>query len=252
MDVFGPPCDTLDLVALLGAIWECCEPWVEAITSPQGVSATDVSSFVRALEQAGHPLSTAIGCTLRGKDRQVIIASSQRDIASALDRGPAFQQTFISISGPRDPEFGAHLLQGAGIGSRAWFGAYTPEPESVLLTLKLGGFLGDARWKLAGVRYQSLQHSSALRPLGAINLERWRHAHRPFRIGWCNYWGAETCAHLGFPDPACDAEILNYSKRLENGAWIVRLTSTPLDLGSESDLARIAGAYRRFADIGTM
>lgn len=252
MDVYGPACDSHGLIALIGAIWNSCEPWVETIASPSGVRATDVNSFAMALEQAGRPIATAIGCKLIGGGREVLFGSSQRNIAHSLDHGPAFQQTIVSISGARDPELGAHLLQSIGLGSRAWFGTYTPEPDNVLLTLKAGGFLSDSRWKLAGVRYRPLQHSTDLRALSPIYLERWQHAHRPFRIGWCNYWSAETCADLGFPDPPRDAVLLRNSRQLDNGAWLVRLTSTRLDLGSDEHLAQVAWAYDRFPDIGTM
>lgn len=66
-----------------------------------------------------------------------------------------------------------------------------------------------------------------------LNPECWTVAHRPFRIGWCNYWSASTCARLGFPDPGRDADLAARSTEFDDGAWLVRLTDTPLDLSIE-------------------
>lgn len=230
MDLYGPARNSAELVALLAAVWDACIPWVDVIASPYGESASDAQSFAAALEGAGRPVSTAIGCWFRGEGREVFFASSRGSNARSLDQGSDFQQTQLSITPGRDAQVGAHLLQSVGVASNAWFGWFTPEPEAVLLMLKHGGYTSDARWKHAGPRYERLRQSTVLTTLPVFNLEHWRRAHLPPRIGWCNYWSARTCELLGFPDPARDAELMLTSTKLANGAWLVRLTDTPLDL----------------------
>lgn len=72
----------------------------------------------------------------------------------------------------------------------------------------------------------------------------------PDKVGWLNYWSPKTCEHLGFPDESKDRELLKRSKRLKNGAWIVRLTDDPMDPSRPEHLEILRWAYRRFDSLG--
>jgi hypothetical protein len=72
----------------------------------------------------------------------------------------------------------------------------------------------------------------------------------PQRLGWINYWSAETAARLGFPDAARDGDWLARADALAGGAWILRLTDDPLDLGRPDHLEALQAAYRRFQAVG--
>jgi hypothetical protein len=72
----------------------------------------------------------------------------------------------------------------------------------------------------------------------------------PQKLGWLNYWSAETAQLLGFPDPARDAEWLSRAQKLENGAWLLSLTDEPLHLEETEHLAALIAAYARFRQVG--
>jgi len=237
---------------MLESAWQACLPWREKIVSPYGIEASDIHGLASGLERSGHAVGTAVGYILRGQGIEVNLGSSRRDIARALDCGPAFQQTFIGVKGTRDPELGARLLRSLGVAAKAWFGWYTPEPGATLLMLKEGGFMNDPRWEGAGAKYRSLRERADLPPLPVLHLERWTVAHRPFHIGWCNDWSAATCARLGFPDSGRDTDLLARSTELDDSAWLVRLTDSPLDLSIEEHVERLVWARSRFPEIGVM
>jgi uncharacterized protein DUF5953 len=251
MVLYGPARDNDEMGALLEAVWDACKPWVEVIASSSGLSASDVRSFAAARTRAGKAMSTAIGCWFRGQGREVSFSSSRGRNARSLDLGPYVQQILLSIKPSGDAQVETHLLESLGIAFDSWFGWFSPEPEATLLMLKHGGFMDDARWKLAGPRYDRLRESTLVPALPGINLERWAHAYVPFQIGWCNYWSAQTCELLGFPDQSRDADLLATSTPLANGAWLVRLTDTPLDLRLDEHITKLGEAYRRFPEIGT-
>jgi hypothetical protein len=250
LSLYGPALTRDGLIACLERIWQACGSSVKEISSPYGIAAADVPSFIAALERSGRPVDAAIGCALKGGGREVLVASSRRDIARSLDAGPQFQQTIISFSFTRDREIGPRLLAAAGEASGAWFGSYTPEPEDTLLMLKRGAFLKDVRWKEAGARYDGLRHSTQLSERSVINLEHWSQARLPFQFGWCNYWSAETCKLLGFPDVNRDAQLMARSSKLSNSAWIVQITESRFDLRLDEHISALIELERRFAICG--
>jgi hypothetical protein len=71
----------------------------------------------------------------------------------------------------------------------------------------------------------------------------------PQRLGWINFWSAATAARLGFPDDSRDADLLPRSREVA-GAWTVRLTDDPLDLGRPDHVAALQKMYERFPAIG--
>jgi hypothetical protein len=72
----------------------------------------------------------------------------------------------------------------------------------------------------------------------------------PHRLGWLSYWSAAAARAIGFPDPACDAELVSRSRRTATGGWVVQLTDAPLDLGNPAHLDALKRAYERFPEIG--
>jgi Family of unknown function (DUF5953) len=72
----------------------------------------------------------------------------------------------------------------------------------------------------------------------------------PHRFGWLNYWSAETARALGFPDGGTNAHWFAGARRSTNGAWLLKLTELPLDLGAPQHLQRLKEAYDRFPKVG--
>ncbi|QTD43717.1 DUF5953 family protein [Ottowia testudinis] len=72
----------------------------------------------------------------------------------------------------------------------------------------------------------------------------------PERIGWLNWWSAEVCEYIGFPNPEKDVCILPLCERMPTGHWFVKLTEEPLDLERPDHVEIIAWAYWRFDKIG--
>ena len=72
----------------------------------------------------------------------------------------------------------------------------------------------------------------------------------PQRLGWINYWSPEVVNLLGFPDNFTDACWMRFAEKLENGAWLVRLTDEPLDLNRKEHFEVLVQAYSRFCAIG--
>lgn len=70
-------------------------------------------------------------------------------------------------------------------------------------------------------------------------------------LGWLNYWSAQCCDYLGFPDPARDSELLSSSVRTPKGGWLVKLTADPLDIRCATHLQAMLQAYKRFQRVGT-
>jgi hypothetical protein len=73
---------------------------------------------------------------------------------------------------------------------------------------------------------------------------------QPEALGWINYWSAETCTYLGFPDDAREGELLRLSHRTPAGAWLVKLTEEPLDIRRDEHVTVLARIYERFPKLG--
>lgn len=76
------------------------------------------------------------------------------------------------------------------------------------------------------------------------------HRAQPQILGWLNYWSAETCDYVGFPDPARDEALLAHSYRTPAGAWLVKLGADPLDLKRDEHVTLLREAYARFDKVG--
>ncbi|KFE67101.1 hypothetical protein DB31_8454 [Hyalangium minutum] len=89
------------------------------------------------------------------------------------------------------------------------------------------------------------------RGLPALKLpDKIRSPEIPHRLGWLNYWSAASARTIGFPDPACDADLLTRARRTASGGWVVQLTDAPLDLDNPAHLDALKRAYERFPEIG--
>jgi hypothetical protein len=75
-------------------------------------------------------------------------------------------------------------------------------------------------------------------------------AAQPMYLGWLNYWSAETCAFLGFPDEDQHAALMPLSYKTPAGAWVVKLTAEPLDIRRSEHVDALAKAYRLLPRIG--
>jgi hypothetical protein len=73
---------------------------------------------------------------------------------------------------------------------------------------------------------------------------------QPWELGWLNYWSAETCEYLGFPDPERDRDLLEHSYQTPCGAWLVKICLEPLDLDRPDHLALFVELYQRFPKLG--
>jgi len=76
------------------------------------------------------------------------------------------------------------------------------------------------------------------------------HPAQPQDLGWINYWSPQTCEYLGFPDAERDRNLLAHSHRTPGGAWLVKLSSEPLDFARPEHLGVFADIYARFPKLG--
>ena len=73
---------------------------------------------------------------------------------------------------------------------------------------------------------------------------------QPAILGWINYWSAETCSYLGFPEPARDLDLLQHASQTPQGSWVVKLCDEPLDVSLEDHVEMVASVYGRFPRLG--
>lgn len=73
---------------------------------------------------------------------------------------------------------------------------------------------------------------------------------QPDELGWINYWSAQTCEYLGFPQAGRDDDLLRWSSRTPAGAWIVKITAEPLDLSVVEHVRMLASVYARLPRLG--
>ncbi|MBZ4331993.1 DUF5953 family protein [Corallococcus sp. AS-1-12] len=129
------------------------------------------------------------------------------------------------------------LLEGIAEGARAFWGHATPFPAGVEIARQ--------------TKNQAANPKPPPRGLPALKLAREISSPEcPHRLGWLNYWSPATARHIGFPDPARDAELLSRARRTATGGWIVRLTEEPLDLDNPIHLETLLRTYERFPAIG--
>lgn len=72
----------------------------------------------------------------------------------------------------------------------------------------------------------------------------------PARLGWLNYWSARAAGAIGFPDDSKDQRLMPLARRLDDGAWFVKLTAEPLDVMRPDHVEALAWAYWRFDKVG--
>jgi hypothetical protein len=166
--------------------------------------------------------------------RYVMVYGSELHAVLAPARAPQWE---VHVSLPLGEGAAAHDDAIAAVGSAAgaWWGAASPEAANVSIA--------------AQVVHPHLPRQP---PAGLPALclpARLAHPRLPQRLGWINYWSAETAAALGFPDPARDAALLARSRPVEGG-WVLRLTDAPLDLDRPEHLAALREAYDRLPEVG--
>jgi hypothetical protein len=131
----------------------------------------------------------------------------------------------------------ADVLEAVAESARALWGHATPSSAGVDIALQTKNWAANPRPPPRG--------------LPALKLpEKIRSPEIPHRLGWLNYWSAAAAQAIGFPVPACDAELLSRARRTASGGWIVQLTDTPLDLNNPAHLDALLRAYERFPEIG--
>ncbi|MDY7225022.1 DUF5953 family protein [Hyalangium rubrum] len=131
----------------------------------------------------------------------------------------------------------ADALEAAAEGARAFWGHVLPSSVADAVAQQYH-HLGDER-PVPPHGLPWLKHS---RDISAPEI--------PHYLGWLNYWSAATARALGFPAPACDAELLARARRTPSGGWVVQLTDAPLELDNPAHLDALLRAYERFPEIG--
>jgi hypothetical protein len=252
IDIYGPPLRPDDVDAAIASIWRASASWVERVAVDRDTGGESVEAFLRAVQKIRAAEADGIACTFSGKGHEFRLSTARRRLKRPLRGGTdSFQQTHVAITGARSAEFGLQTLHDVAESVSAWFGDYTPQPDALLLHLKLGGLTQAPAWREAGRAYNVLRDTTELPAVPIVNIEKWTRALVPFRLGWANYWSDETCRTLGFPDATRDAQLLAHSSRLAGG-WLVRLSASPLQLSHPEDLQLLAQTYRRFPEIGTL
>jgi len=131
----------------------------------------------------------------------------------------------------------AQMLECVAEGACAFWGHATPDDAAL-----------DIAYQTAPTQQGP---PSPRRGLPALKLlEQIRAPEIPYFLGWLNYWSAAAAKAIGFPDPACDAELLTRARRTASGGWVVQLTDAPLDLDIPAHLDALKWAYARFPEIG--
>jgi len=72
----------------------------------------------------------------------------------------------------------------------------------------------------------------------------------PGWFGWINYWSAESASRVGLPSHPAQMEPFDVARRLNDGSWVLRLTSDPFDVANEDHMAKMAAAYEHFKYVG--
>jgi hypothetical protein len=150
------------------------------------------------------------------------------------------------------------VLAAAGDALRALSGFVTPEASTIQLMAHsaIGMHASPAdratvELKAHGL-LEALQQGGVVLPsikpifLGGVL----RHRAQPQTLGWLNYWSAETCEFLGFPDPVRHADLLRHSQRTAAGAWLVKITEEPLDVTRVDHVTMLASVYQRLPNLG--
>jgi hypothetical protein len=131
----------------------------------------------------------------------------------------------------------AGVLEAVAESARAFWGHATPFNASVDIARQTKNLPDDLEPPPRGLPV--LQSPSAMRS-----------PEIPHRLGWLNYWSDAAARAIGFPDPACDADLLARARRTASGGWVVQLTDAPLDLDNPAHLDALQWAYARFPEIG--
>jgi hypothetical protein len=131
-------------------------------------------------------------------------------------------------------------------------------PEAATQTLRAFHSVGSGHSSSPQIVQEAATLSTALAAIGR-QLPRLNdppplvvraHPAQPKELGWINYWSAQTCEYLGFPDSQRDRDLLAHSYRAPAGAWLVKLCPEPLDLSRREHLSIFADTYARFPKLG--
>ena len=76
------------------------------------------------------------------------------------------------------------------------------------------------------------------------------HIVQPMCLGWLNYWSEATCAFLGFSGNQEDLKIAPHSYKTPANAWLVKLTSNPLDVHCPDHVDTLVAGYRLWPKVG--
>jgi hypothetical protein len=153
------------------------------------------------------------------------------------------------------------VLVSVGDSSGALYAQITPDAATMALRAFFGVASGRAPYPGRPEDVQeAAKLSAALKALGrqlpspGVPLTDFAyltpdHPAQPRELGWINYWSADTCSYLGFPQPDRDSDLLVHSQQTPAGAWLVKLSSEPLDLTRADDLRILADTYARFTKL---
>jgi hypothetical protein len=73
---------------------------------------------------------------------------------------------------------------------------------------------------------------------------------QPMYLGWLNYWSETTCAFLGFSGNQEDLKVAPHSYKTPGNAWLVKLTSNPLDVHCQDNVDTLVAGYRLWPKVG--
>jgi hypothetical protein len=76
------------------------------------------------------------------------------------------------------------------------------------------------------------------------------HVLQPQAFGWINYWSAEVCEYVGFPERLAGSPVRDLCYRTPRGAWIVKLSEQPLEPANEAHTNLLREMYERFPRVG--
>lgn len=244
LTLYGEPIDTVRFVHLTELIWKITggdkNNIVFAYVEKPGLLSALLPVLTQTFERG-----RSVGFYIEGDAFEALVSVGHRKTGPS---GHDILNVTVSISVGSEINQSLMLLREIGELVNAHFGWYSPQPSELLIESKLIGCESEPTYVGLFDGYPTLLADDRFPRLSVFNYTKWMDVRVPYKLGWANYWSANTCQLLNFPRPR-DEELLKTSRQLDSGAWLVRLTEDPLDVSKKEHIDIVVSAYQRFSKI---
>lgn len=76
------------------------------------------------------------------------------------------------------------------------------------------------------------------------------HPLQPSRFGWLNYWSADVCKYVAFPERLGEHPLMEHCYQTQRGAWVVKLGNAPFEPANPGQMVLLREMYDRFPLVG--